>query len=94
MIQVYANRGHLVARIDPLGLMDRPMPSVLELGYFGLKDSDLDTEFLTGSNSSAIPARMKLRDIVATLKFVYCDTIGAEFAHVSSTEERLWMQQT
>ena len=94
MVQVYANRGHLIARIDPLGLMDRPMPSVLELGYFGLKDSDLDTEFLTSSNSSAIPARMKLRDIIATLKYVYCDTIGAEFAHVSSTDERLWLQQT
>ena len=94
MVQVYANRGHLVARIDPLGIMDRPMPRVLELDYFGLGEADLDTEFLTGTTSDTVPLRMKLRDLVAELKFVYCDTIGAEFAHVSSSEERLWLQQT
>jgi 2-oxoglutarate dehydrogenase E1 component len=92
MVQVYANRGHLVARIDPLGLMKRETPSVLELGYFGLSAADLDEEFFTGSRSDAIPSRMKLRDMIAQLKFVYCDTIGAEFAHVSASEERLWLQ--
>ncbi|MBS0395358.1 MAG: 2-oxoglutarate dehydrogenase E1 component [Proteobacteria bacterium] len=94
MVQVYANRGHLLARIDPLGLMQRETPRVLELGYFGLTDADLDREFFTGSRSDAIPSRMKLRDMIAQLKFVYCDTIGAEFAHVSSSEERLWLQDT
>jgi 2-oxoglutarate dehydrogenase E1 component len=94
MAQVYANRGHLVARIDPLDLMKREMPSVLELGYFGLAEADLDQEFFTGSRSDAIPSRMKLRDMIAQLKFIYCDTIGAEFAHVSSSEERLWLQDS
>ena len=94
LIQVYANRGHLVAHIDPLGLMERPMPRVLELGYFGLAESDLDTVFLTGGDTEAVPVRMKLRDIIAQLKFLYCDTIGAEFAHVSASDERLWLQTT
>ena len=94
MVQVYANRGHLVARIDPLEMMQRERPRVLELSYFGLGDADLDTEFYTGSKTEAIPTRMKLRDMIAQLKFMYCDTIGAEFAHVSSSEERLWLQQT
>ena len=94
MAQVYANRGHLVARIDPLGLMKRETPRVLELGYFGLSESDLDQEFFTGSRSEAIPSRMKLRDMIAQLRFIYCDTIGAEFAHVSSSEERLWLQDS
>ncbi len=94
MVQVYANRGHLIARIDPLGLMRRETPRVLELGYFGLAESDLDSEFYTGSKTGAIPTRMTLRDILAQLRFLYCDTIGAEFAHVSSSEERLWLQET
>jgi 2-oxoglutarate dehydrogenase E1 component len=94
MVQVYANRGHLVARIDPLGMMQREKPKVLELSYFGLGDADLDTEFFTGSKTEAIPTRMKLRDMLTQLKYMYCDTIGAEFAHVSSSEERLWLQQT
>ena len=92
LVQVYANRGHLLADIDPLGLMKRPVPEVLELGHFGLSEADLDTEFYTGSRTEAIAKRMKLRDIVAQLRHIYCGTIGAEFAHVSDSKERLWLQ--
>ena len=77
------NRGHLIANIDPLGLMVRPVPKVLGLDYFGLTEADLDTEFLTGSRNEAIKPRLKLREILAQLKHIYCGTIGAEFAHVS-----------
>ena len=92
LIQIYANRGHLVASIDPLGLMVRPWPKVLALDYFGLTEADLDTEFLTGSRNDAIRPKLKLRELIAQLKQVYCGTIGAEFAHVSHTDERLWLQ--
>jgi len=92
LIQVYANRGHLIARLDPLGLQDRGKPYVLNLDHFDLTDADLDTEFFTGSRIEAIRTRSKLKDILATLKFIYCDTIGAEFAHVSDSDERLWLQ--
>ncbi len=92
LIQVYANRGHLVANLDPLGLQERAKPYVLDLEYFGLSEADLDTEFFTGSRNQSIPERAKLRNILADLKFIYTDTIGAEFAHVSDTDERLWLQ--
>jgi len=92
LVQIYANRGHLVANLDPLGLQKRERPRVLELGYFGLTDADLDTEFLTGSRPNELAPRLKLREIVAQLEYAYCGTIGAEFAHVSNTEERLWLQ--
>jgi 2-oxoglutarate dehydrogenase E1 component len=92
LIQVYANRGHLIAKLDPLGLQERAKPYVLDLQYFGLSEADLDTEFFTGSRNSAIPERTSLKNILADLKYIYTDTIGAEFAHVSDTEERLWLQ--
>jgi 2-oxoglutarate dehydrogenase E1 component len=92
LIQVYANRGHLIAHLDPLGLQERTKPYVLDLEYFGLSGADLDTEFFTGSRTPAVAERAKLKDILETLKFIYADTIGAEFAHVSDTEERLWLQ--
>ncbi|HQR49524.1 MAG TPA: hypothetical protein PL152_09315, partial [Steroidobacteraceae bacterium] len=76
LIQIYANRGHLVADIDPLGLMVRPVPKVLGLDYLGLTEADLDTEFLTGSRNDAIKPRLTLREIVAQLKHIYCGTIG------------------
>jgi 2-oxoglutarate dehydrogenase E1 component len=92
LIQIWVNRGHLVARLDPLGLLLRERPKVLTLEYFGLNDGDLDTEFFTGSRTDALPRYMKLRDILATFEFIYGGTIGAEFAHVSNSEERLWLQ--
>jgi 2-oxoglutarate dehydrogenase E1 component len=92
LIQVYANRGHLIAHLDPLGLQERTKPYVLDLEYFGLSGADLDTEFFTGSRTPAVAERAKLKDILETLEFIYADTIGAEFAHVSDTEERLWLQ--
>jgi 2-oxoglutarate dehydrogenase E1 component len=92
LIQIYANRGHLIAHLDPLGLEQRAKPYILDPEYFGLSEADMDTEFFTGSRTPAIAARSKLKDILASLKFIYCDTIGAEFAHVSDTEERLWLQ--
>jgi len=94
LIQVYANRGHLTANLDPLGLQERVTPSVLTLDYFGLSEADLDTEFFTGSRNAAIADRAKLKDILAELKFVYTETIGAEFAQVSNTDERLWLQDS
>src|SRR5580658_5613685 len=92
LIQVYANRGHLIANLDPLGLSPRAMPYLLDPQYFGVSVADMETEFVTGSRTPAIPVRSKLKDILATLKLIYCDTIGAEFAHVSDSEERLWLQ--
>jgi 2-oxoglutarate dehydrogenase E1 component len=92
LIQVYANRGHLVAKLDPLGLQQPTKPYVLDLAYFGLSDADLETEFYTGSRTADLAPRAKLKDILRQLREIYTDTIGAEFAHVSDTEERLWLQ--
>ena len=92
LIQIWTNRGHLVAQVDPLGLMQRPRLRVLDLDYFGLGESDLDSEFFTGSRTATIPKRMKLRGILAELEHIYAGPIGAEFAHVSDSQERLWLQ--
>jgi len=92
LIQVYANRGHLTARLDPLGLMVRPVPEVLELAYFGLSAADLATVFYTGSRTGAIPQRLSLGEIIEQLQHIYCGPIGAEYAHVSTSTERLWLQ--
>ncbi len=91
-MQVYGNRGHLVAHIDPLGLLQRPRPRVLDLDYAGLSEADLDIEFYTVSRNEWIPKRATLREIIARLQYIYCGHIGAEFAHVSDTDERLWLQ--
>lgn len=93
LIQVYGLRGHQIADIDPLGLMERPVPGVLKLDYLGLSEADMDTEFFTGGLAGTGHRRMKLRDIIGLLKKIYCGKIGAEFAHISRSRERLWLRQ-
>jgi len=92
LITAYRIRGHQVANLDPLGLMERESVPDIELEYHGLSSADLDTEFQTGSlffGEDVLP----LKDIVANLKSTYCDSIGAEYMHVVDTEIRRWFQQ-
>ncbi|MCZ6499537.1 MAG: 2-oxoglutarate dehydrogenase E1 component [Gammaproteobacteria bacterium] len=92
LIQVYAARGHLIADIDPLGLLERPTPQVLNLEYFGLGEADLVRVFQPEGLASA-SGPMTLRNIIDLLQKVYCGKIGVEFAHVSRSTERLWLQR-
>ncbi|HLT91939.1 MAG TPA: 2-oxoglutarate dehydrogenase E1 component [Woeseiaceae bacterium] len=93
LIQVYGLRGHQIADIDPLGLMERPTPGVLKLDWLGLGEADMETEFFTGGLAGTGQRRMKLKDIIALLRKIYCGKIGAEFAHVSRSRERLWLRE-
>jgi 2-oxoglutarate dehydrogenase E1 component len=93
LIQVYSLRGHQIADIDPLQIMDRRVPGVLKLDYLGLTEADMDTEFFTGGLAGTPNERMKLRDILDLLKSMYCGKIGAEFAHISRARERLWLRR-
>jgi 2-oxoglutarate dehydrogenase E1 component len=93
LIQVYSLRGHQIADLDPLGLWERPTPAVLKSDYLGIEEADLDREFYTGGLAGTGDRRMKLRDILALLKRIYCGKLTAEFAHISRARERLWLRQ-
>jgi 2-oxoglutarate dehydrogenase E1 component len=93
LIQVYSLRGHQIADLDPLKLQDRPIPGVLKLDYLGLTEADMEEEYFTGGLAGTGNRRMKLRDIYALLRKIYCGKIGAEFAHVSRARERLWLRK-
>ncbi len=93
LIQVYSLRGHQIADLDPLKLQERPVPGVLKLDYLGLTEADMEEEYFTGGLAGTGSRRMKLRDIYALLKKIYCGRIGAEFAHVSRARERLWLKK-
>ena len=93
MIQVYSLRGHQIADLDPLGIMQRHVPGVLKLDYLGLTDADMESEYFTGGLAGTGNRRMKLREILALLKRIYCGKIGVEVAHISSSRERLWVRK-
>ena len=93
LVQVYSLRGHQIADLDPLGMQDRPMPNVMRLDYAGLSEADMDTEFYVGTFAGQADVRLRLRDLLATLKTVYSGKVGADFAHLSSGRERVWIRE-
>ena len=92
LIQAYRMRGHQAAKLDPLGLWQRPAPVDLSINHYGLTNADLDTTFRAGDLFIG-KEEASLREIFDALQQTYCRTIGAEFTHIVDTEQRSWFQQ-
>jgi 2-oxoglutarate dehydrogenase E1 component len=90
LIRNYRVRGHLIAKVDPLG-MPRTMPPELEPGFWGLSEADLDQQFstysLAGSNTQTLSV------IMERLRNTYCGSISAQFMHVDDLDIREWLQR-
>ena len=89
LIRNYRVRGHLIAKVDPLGI-PRPMPPELEPKFWGLSEADLDRQFST--YTLAGPNTQTLRDIMDRLRNTYCGSISAQFMHIDELEVREWLQ--
>ncbi|WP_019675587.1 2-oxoglutarate dehydrogenase E1 component [Arsukibacterium perlucidum] len=92
LINSYRFRGHQQASLDPLNLWKQPRVRDLELSYHDLSEADYDTEFNVGSFASG-QETMKLGDLHKALEKTYCGSIGAEYMHIVSTDEKRWIQQ-
>jgi len=91
LIGAYRNRGHEVAALDPLGLTKNDMIKDLDPFYHDLEGADLDASFNVGSYAASNET-MVLRDLLASLKRTYCGSIGAEYMHITNSEEKRWLQ--
>jgi len=91
LIHAYRVHGHLHARVDPLGLNPPHRTPELELSYYGLSESDLQTEFPTGDLAG--PKRRKLAEIISLLRRTYCGSIGPEFMHITDSARKHWLQE-
>ena len=89
LISAYRALGHLLADIDPIGVMPRGDARELELEGFELSADDLDTAFDVGSLGGG--GRRPLREILAYLRAVYCGPIGYEIGHLA-VEQRRWLR--
>jgi len=90
LINAYRVRGHLFAKIDPLGTPPEASAE-LDLANFGLSEADYDTAFPT-VGLTGLGERATLREIVAHLSATYCSSIGVEFTHIEEPEAREWLQ--
>ena len=91
LLNAYRYNGHLKSKLDPLNRpRHHPIPK-FSLSKFGLDDSDLDSSFNTGSYQGKTPTN--LREFIANLEQTYCETLGAEYMHISSVSEKRWIQK-
>ncbi|PCH57479.1 MAG: 2-oxoglutarate dehydrogenase E1 component, partial [Legionellales bacterium] len=91
LINAYRLLGHLKSNINPLGYRDTTTPLAdLELGQYELSASDLDSSFDTDALAGS--SKLKLREIIAKLEQIYCQSIGTEFVHIMDATERKWLQ--
>ena len=91
LIQSYRNRGHLKAKLDPLGMMERRLVEDLNIEFHGLSHEDLNEEFYTDTFITG-SEKLPLRDIILKLEDIYCGEIGIECNHIMDSSERRWFQ--
>ena len=92
LIQSYRNRGHQKANLDPLGIMDRAEIEDLDLEFHGLSKEDLSDEFYTDTLLIG-KEKATLKEIIESLKVIYCGNIGIEYNHIMDSYERKWFQK-
>jgi 2-oxoglutarate dehydrogenase E1 component len=91
LINAYRFLGHQHAHIDPLRRAEPERIPELDLDYHKLSEADLDQVFQTGSLVG--PEEATLEEILYALNRTYCGTVGAEYMHITETDEKRWIQQ-
>jgi 2-oxoglutarate dehydrogenase E1 component len=91
MIRAYRMRGHLHAKLDPLEIAEREYQPELDPASYGFTEADLDRKIfidhVLGMEFASV------REMLDILERTYCQTIGVEFMHISSPEEKAWIQE-
>jgi len=92
MIRAYRMRGHLKARLDPLGLATTVGDATeLDPANYGFSESDFDRpiflDYVLGLEDATV------REILALLKRTYCGAIGVQYMHISDPTEKAWLQR-
>ena len=91
LIRAYRINGHLIANLDPLNITKKDYHPELNYRSHGLTDNDLDKEiFIDGSLGLE---KAPLKEIIKILKETYSSSIGVEFLHMQSPEQKQWVQE-
>ena len=91
LIRLYRVRGHLAAKLDPLGLAHHDKVPELDPAFHGFGPGDMDRRIYLGGTLGFESATV--RDIVRVLEANYCGTVGLEYMHINDLEERRFLQE-
>ena len=90
LIRAFRVRGHMIARLDPLG-MPRQQPPELHPKFYGFSLDDMDRRFSCETMHTGGP--LPLHEILTRLRNTYCRWIGVQFMHIDDIEVRNWLQE-
>jgi 2-oxoglutarate dehydrogenase E1 component len=92
-IDSYRTFGHLKAKVNPLshGVAHLPIPSDLTPEFYGIGAAEIDETVYVGDCCGLESAAVS--EIIERLERTYCGKVGYEYMHLTSAEERLWLQQ-
>lgn len=91
LIRSFRDRGHLMANLDPLGLMKREPHPELTPEYYGFSQSDYGRQIyvngVLGLETTTLP------ELLERLTQTYCDNIGVEYTHIQDIDQKRWIEQ-
>lgn len=90
LVRAFRERGHAIARLDPLGL-PRPEPPELDPQFHGFGPGDFERAFSAATVHG--PDILTLRQILERLRNTYCRSIGVEYMYITDSEIRDWLQE-
>ena len=91
LIRAYRVNGHLIANLDPLNLHEKNYHPELDYRSYGFTDNDLDREIFVDGSLGLETAT--LAEIIKILNKTYSSSIGVEFLHIQSVEQKQWVQE-
>ena len=90
LIAAYRRYGHYQAHLDPLALAAKREIVDLSLENHGINTQDfsqvVNLKGLLGLQSASVES------VLASLKKIYCRTIGFEYEHITCHAQRTWLQ--
>lgn len=92
LIGAYRHTGHLIAKLDPLGLQKPAALLTLLPEDHGLFDEDMDIVFEL-PYTILDKHQISLKEITGMMESIYCGNLGFEYMHIGEAVERVWLQQ-
>ncbi|QGJ70487.1 Alpha-ketoglutarate decarboxylase [Planctomycetales bacterium 10988] len=92
LIREYRERGHLLARLDPLGIPRVSYATEMAPEFYDISKEMLEESFAAPGQAGRQES-LKLKDILKRLENTYCRSIGVQFTHIDDFAIRHWLQQ-
>ena len=91
LIRAYRIRGHLIADLDPLDMMERNYINELHPAEHGFKKEDYNKKIFI--HSYLEKGYASINELISFLKKIYCLSIGVEYMHMADPVEKIWFRE-